>query len=155
MISAALTELLAGTLAGGGLQVVSEVFKLGGGLVASLRDAAVSNNEQYRANVEAHTAARTAAAKGNPTWLRAALALIVFTSAFILTFYAGWLEMPTSLVSEGMQTSVLWGLFKSVSDPVVTTATGCVQGPDFWSTVRVVAGAIFGVGAVSTGKRFL
>ena len=34
-----------------------------------------------------------------------------------------------------------------------TQAQGFVQGPEFWSTVRMVAGFVFGVKAVSTGAR--
>jgi len=151
----ALTEMAIAAGAGGGLQIISEVFKIGGGLVASLRDAAISNNEQYRANVEAHREARDAAARRSASWLRATLGIMVFFSAFYLTFAAGLLEMPTSLVTEKEGFSMLWGLIGGGSKVIVTEAQGFVQGPEFWPTVRVIAAFVFGVGAVSTGRRLL
>ncbi|MDP0496714.1 MAG: hypothetical protein Q7Q73_10955 [Verrucomicrobiota bacterium JB024] len=46
-----------------------------------------------------------------------------------------------------------WGLITLGGGKIVTQAQGFVQGPEFWSTVRMVAGFVFGVKAVSTGTR--
>ncbi len=153
MISSTLTEIVVGAGVGGSLQLISEVFKMGGGLIGSLRDVAISNNEQSRANVEATTKAHDAAAKRSPVWLRAVLAIIVFFPAFALPFYVGWLEMPTSIVQHKEPWLNLLGVVKFGGGLVVTEAQGFVQAPYFGQTVRVVGSAIFAVGAVSTGKR--
>lgn len=146
-------EIAAGALAGGGLQVVSEVFKMGGSLISGLRDSAIANNEQYRLNTEARQASMDAAAKRSPSWLRGTLGVIVFVSAFVFPFYAGWLDVPTSIVSNKEPWFNLFGIIKAGGGVVVTEAKGFVQGEYFGSTVRAVAGAVFGVGAVSTGRR--
>ena len=153
MISQAVTEIAVGAALGGSLQVASEVFKMGGSLIASLRDVAISNNKQARANVAATTKAQNAAAKRSPVWLRAVLAIIVFVPAFLLPFYAGWLEIPTAIVENKEPWLNLFGVVKFGGGLVVTEATGFVQSPYFGQTVRVVGSAIFAVGAVSTGRR--
>ena len=152
-MTGAATELLTGALAGGGFQVVSETFKMGGSLVDSLRQAAVARNEEARKNAKSEQEAQDAAAKRNPAWIRAVLALIVFTSAFLLPFWAGFKGVPTSIVTEGEGWSMLWGLWRGGAKVIVTEVQGFSQGPEFWSTVRYITGAIFGVGAVATGRR--
>lgn len=153
MITQSLTEIAVGAGIGGALQLISEVFKMGGGLIGSLRDVAMANNEQARLNAEATTKAQNAAAKRSPVWLRATLAIIVFFPAFMLPFYVGWLEMPTSIVQDKEPWFNLFGVLKFGGGLVITEAQGFVQAPYFGQTVRVVGSAIFAVGAVSTGRR--
>lgn len=149
----AITELAMGAAVGGGLQMVSEAFKLGGGLVSSLRDAAISNNEQARANAKLLIESRNAAAARSSSFLRATLGITAFVAAFLLPFVAGWVDMPTSLITEGSGFSLFWGFIKIGGKMVVTEAQGFVMGPEFWSTVRLIGGAAFGIGAVGTGRR--
>jgi hypothetical protein len=154
MISTAITELAVGALAGGGFQAVSEAAKLVQGGMLTIRDISVSRNEQARENLLAVTAERNAAAGRSSPKLRFVLAVTCFLSAFILPFVAGLIEMPTSLVQDGKPISVLWGLMSWGGKAVVTEAYGFVMGPEFWSTIRVVTGFVFGVGGVSTGRRY-
>lgn len=150
-----MNEIIYGALAGGGFQVVSEVFKIGGSMISALRDSQIANNEQARLNIEAMTKERNAAASRGSSGLRWVLAVIVFVSAFLLSFVAGYLEMPTSIVTDKEPFSFLFGLIEFGSKQVVTTAQGFVMGPEFWSTVRTITGFVFGVGAVSTGRRVM
>lgn len=48
---------------------------------------------------------------------------------------------------------MLWGRIEFGGGKVVTHAQGFVHGPEFWPTVRMVAGFVFGIKAVSTGSR--
>jgi basic membrane lipoprotein Med (substrate-binding protein (PBP1-ABC) superfamily) len=70
-----------------------------------------------------------------------------------LAFMAGWMDMPTQIVSDEEPFSMLWGLITFGGGKLVTQAQGFVQGPEFWSTVRMVAGFVFGVKSVSNGAR--
>lgn len=159
-MDSAITQVALAAATGGAFQIVSEVFKIGQGLISSLRDAAIANNEQMRANTEqANAHANDAAARGKGAgWLTSVIALIVFVSAFILTFIygvlGGWVDLPTSIVTEQPSWSILWGLFDSGSSVEVTEVKGWVHGPEFWPTVRMAGAFIFGVKAVSTGRRF-
>ena len=85
--------------------------------------------------------------------LTATLAIIVIVAAFLLPFVAGWMKMPTEIVSDEAPFSMLWGLITFGGGKVVTHAQGFVHGPEFWPTVRMVAGFVFGIKAVSTGSR--
>jgi hypothetical protein len=148
-----ITEMAASAVAGGLFQGVSEIFKLGQGFITTLRDVAISNNEQARKNAELDNKNANAAAKRTQPWLTATLAIIVIVAAFLLPFIAGWMDMPTQIVSDEEPFSMLWGLITFGGGKIVTQAQGFVQGPEFWSTVRMVAGFVFGVKAVSTGSR--
>lgn len=61
--------------------------------------------------------------------------------------------MPIEMVSDEQPFSMLWGLVEFGGSKVVTHAQGFVHGPGFWPTVRMVAGFVFGIKAVSTGSR--
>lgn len=150
-----ITEMAASAVAGGVFQSISEVFKLGQGLVVSLRDTAIANSEQARLNAELNNRnANDAAKRGKSAgWLTATLAIIVIVAAFLLPFAAGWMKMPTEIVSDEEPFSMLWGLITFGGGKVVTHAQGFVHGPEFWPTVRMVAGFVFGIKAVSTGSR--
>lgn len=148
-----ITEMAASAIAGGLFQGVSEIFKLGQGFLVTLRDVAVSNNEQARLNAELNNRNANDAAKRTQPWLTATLAIIVIVAAFLLPFVAGWMKMPTEIVSDEAPFSMLWGLIEFGGGKVVTHAQGFVHGPEFWPTVRMVAGFVFGIKAVSTGAR--
>src|SRR5690606_28036664 len=105
-----ITEMAASAIAGGLFQGVSEIFKLGQGFIATLRDVAISNNEQARLNAELNNHNANDAAKRTQPWLTATLAIIVIVAAFLLPFVAGWMEMPTEIVSDEAPFSMLWGL---------------------------------------------
>lgn len=55
-------------------------------------------------------------------------------------------------LSERAPFSMLWGLIEFGGGKVVTNAQGFVHGPEFWPTVRMVAGFVFGIKAMSTGS---
>jgi hypothetical protein len=149
-----IAEIALGAAAGGGLQLISEVSKLVGGMIATQRDMALAASTSRRADMEAADRARNHAAGRSAPWLRAALGLLIIVAAFWLSFAAGLLDMPTSIVTESESTSLLWGLIDFGNSGVdVVEAQGFVMGPDFWSSVRAVVGFVFGVGAVSTGRR--
>jgi len=154
MITQAVAEVAVGAAAGGTFQMISEVVKLGQSSLLTIRDLAVSQNEQARKNLEAVTKERNAAAKRSSAWLRGTLAIIAFVAAFIFPFITGIIEVPTSIVQEGQGGGLLWGLIEFGGKMKVTEAHGFVMGPEFWSTIRVIAGFVFGVGGVATGRRF-
>ena len=87
--------MAASAVTGGLFQAVSEVFKLDQGFITTLRDVAISNNEQARKNAELNNQNANDAAKRTQPWLAATLAIIVIVAASLLPFIAGWMEMPT------------------------------------------------------------
>ena len=154
MVTQAITEVAVGAIAGGAFQTFSEVFKLAQSGLLTIRDLAVSNSQEQRETLKEINKNRNDAAKRSSAWLRATLAIIVFVAAFIFPFITGIIEVPTAIVQEVEKNSLLWGLLKIGGGMKVTEASGFVMGPEFWSTVRVICGFVFGVGGVATGRRF-
>lgn len=84
-----ITEMAASAIAGGLFQGISEIFKLGQGFLVTLRNAAISNNEQARLNAELNNRNANDAAKCTQSRLTATLVIIVIVATFLLPFIAG------------------------------------------------------------------
>ena len=150
-----MTELAISGGLGAGFQIASEVMKIGHQAVDIHKGLLAAQNKEYRENLALETKAADAAAKRSPIWLRAILAIIVFTAAFIFSHINGWTDTVTSVVTDREPWLNLFGLLRFGGGTAVKEAHGFVLTPDFWQTVRVIAFFFFGVGAARTGKRIM
>lgn len=148
-----ITNIAAGAAAGGVLQIISEAMKV----VHTLADVAINttkaNNAQYRANAEAENKTANDANKRSNPILRATIAIIVFVAAFWLIFINGWVGTETSLITQREPWLNLFGILRFGGGEKVLPASGFVMPIYFGQTVQVIAGFIFGIMAVRTGRK--
>jgi hypothetical protein len=151
-----MNDMMVNFLSGAGIgavaQGLSEVLKLGHGVVDMFKGVLQANNEAYRQNVAAEQAAFDAAAKRGTPWLRGTLAIIAFVAAFGLSYVNGWVGTGTSVLTDREPWLNLFGLLKFGGGMKVVEAQGFVLPPEFWQTITIITGAIFGIMGVRTGK---
>lgn len=152
------TNFLIGAGTGGALQGVSEILKIGHGVVdifKGMSESLIARNDADSRNrqAEAYTRqkAQDAAAKRSPVWLRAVLAIIVFVSAFILSYVYGWFGKVTSIIYE-LPARLNLGIIKLGGGMKALEVNGFVMTPEFSQVVVIITGAVFGIGAIRTGK---
>lgn len=149
----AIINMGVGALGGGILQYFSEGMKVTQMLAQNAIDTMKANNQTYRQNIAEESKTADAAGKRSTPWLRATLAITVFLVAFVGLWINGFVEIPTSLITEKEPWLNLFGILRFGSIHEVTTASGFVMPPYFAATVQAITGFVFGVMAVRTGKR--
>ena len=148
----AVTEILVGMGAAGLAQGVSEILKLGHGILDITKGLISAQNAEYRANLAEESKTADAAAKRFPFWMSGTIAITIIMSAFVLVHINGWLDITTSIVSY-IKPWLNLGILRFGGGAKVVEAQGVVIFPEFWESVRFVIGSVLGLVGLRTGKK--